>query len=159
VIITIKSMFCHSMQCPLYCSNFPELKQSKQSSFRCLLCNRAWHQAKLCQCKLGLRPDFKKLPTFLLISKCNLCWRKTFSYKKIRNDGYQNKVEHWAKSGRRGQEPTINGVGHTEVLQSGNDKPGNPYWRERLCTIHLLDLVRSDQPILILKIFSPCFTS
>jgi hypothetical protein len=25
------------MQCPLYCSNFPELKQSKQSSyFRCL---------------------------------------------------------------------------------------------------------------------------
>jgi len=32
-------MFCHSMQCPQYCSNFPELKQSKQSSyFRCLWC-------------------------------------------------------------------------------------------------------------------------
>ncbi len=30
-------MFCHSMQCPLYCSNFLELNQSKQSSyFRCL---------------------------------------------------------------------------------------------------------------------------
>jgi hypothetical protein len=30
-------MFCYSMHCPLYCSNFPELKQSKQSSyFRCL---------------------------------------------------------------------------------------------------------------------------
>ncbi len=26
-------MFCHSMQCPLYCSNFLELKQSKQSSY------------------------------------------------------------------------------------------------------------------------------
>jgi len=30
-------MFCHSIQCPLYCSNFPDLKQSKQSSYiRCL---------------------------------------------------------------------------------------------------------------------------
>ncbi len=37
MIIRIKSIFCNSLQCPLYCSNFPELKQSKQSSnIRCL---------------------------------------------------------------------------------------------------------------------------
>ena len=40
MIITIKSMFCHNMQCPLYCSNFPKLKQSKQSSN--ILCLWLW---------------------------------------------------------------------------------------------------------------------
>ncbi len=38
VIVTINSMFCHNMQCPLYCSNFPELKQSEQSSYSRCLC-------------------------------------------------------------------------------------------------------------------------
>ena len=33
IIITIKSMICHSMQCPPYCSNFPVLKWNKQSSW------------------------------------------------------------------------------------------------------------------------------
>ncbi len=37
MIMTIKSMFCHSMQWPLYSSNYTELKQNEQSShLRCL---------------------------------------------------------------------------------------------------------------------------
>ncbi len=37
MIITIKSMFWHSMKCPLHCSNYHELKKSRSSSYiRCL---------------------------------------------------------------------------------------------------------------------------
>ena len=55
VIITIKSMFCHSMQCPLYSSNFLELKQSKQSSyFRCLWVLRARVQGCIATCVFRL---------------------------------------------------------------------------------------------------------
>jgi hypothetical protein len=50
VIITIKSMFSNSMQYSLYCSNFPELKQNKYSSYiRCLwYCVTQDTQGKYC---------------------------------------------------------------------------------------------------------------
>jgi hypothetical protein len=38
MIKTVKPIFYPSMQCPLYCSNFLELKQSEQSSYIICLC-------------------------------------------------------------------------------------------------------------------------
>ncbi len=42
-------MFCPSMHCPLYCSKFPELKQSKQYSyFRCLWTKAKYNDVSFC---------------------------------------------------------------------------------------------------------------
>jgi hypothetical protein len=59
-------MFCHSMQCSLYISNFQELKQSKQASyFRCLW----WTWTRITNVEVG---QWCEWPLATLLSSS--CW-------------------------------------------------------------------------------------
>jgi len=61
MIITMKSMFCHGLQRPLYSSNVLELKQSKQTCHIRCLCGK--HLIVISMVYTQTLLEFKKINT------------------------------------------------------------------------------------------------
>ncbi len=98
MIVTLKWAFCHSLQCPLYCSIFPELKQSNESRWiRCL-----WLICRI-DSNRNYYPKFEMIITknqcfatacSALIFCSNLLEPEQSKYSPVKLDAYVNCAHH-----------------------------------------------------------------